>query len=149
MPYLRITSPDIPAQRRRAIAQRLTTAINDLFFDPRARLTREELRERTTVHFAAYGEDELFIAGRTPQERNAIDLTVELSDWSMSVRQQRRIAQDLTPILAELFNVSPSEAGGVNIRFHPYPPTNFAVGGRLLSDLIPVAGRVMKRLLGR
>ncbi len=149
MPYLRITCPDIPCQRRRAIAEQLTAAVNDLFFNPRARLTREELRERTTVHFVAYRENELFIGARTPEERNAIDLTVELSDWSMSVKQQRRIAQRLTPLLAELFNIPPTRLDGVNIRFHPYPPTDFAVGGRLLSDIVPLIGRMMKRLASR
>jgi hypothetical protein len=59
----------MPRERRRAVAERLTAAINDLFFNPRAPLTREELRQRTTVHFAVYGVDELFIAGRTPVER--------------------------------------------------------------------------------
>ena len=113
--------------------------------NPYARLTREELRERTTVHFTAYGENELFIGGRTPAERNAIDLTVELSDWSMSVKQQRRIAQRLTPLLAELFDIPPAGRNGINIRFHPYPPTDFAVGGRL-SDIVPLIGRVLKRL---
>lgn len=99
MPYLRITCPEMPAQRRRAIAEQLTEAVNDLFYSPRARLTREELRERTTVHFTAYRENELFIGARTPEERNDVDLTVELSDWNMSVKQQRRIAQHLTPLL--------------------------------------------------
>lgn len=136
-------------ERRRAIAERLTAAINDLFFDPRSRGTREQLCERTTVHFATYGEGELFIGGRTPKERNATDVTLELSDWSMSVKRQRRVAERLTPLLAELFEVAPSEIEGINIRFHPYPPTDFAVGGRLLSDLIPLIGRVMKRLAGR
>jgi hypothetical protein len=139
----------MPSQRRRAVAEQLTNAINDLFFNPRARLTREELRERTTVHFAAYRENELFIGGRTPEERNAIDLTVEVSDWSMSVKQQRRIAQNLTPLLAKLFDVPPAGLDGINIRFHPYPPTDFAVGGRLLSDIVPLMGRLMKRLASR
>lgn len=149
MPYLRITCPEMPDQQRRAIAERLTGAVNDLFFNPRARLTREELRERTTVHFTAYRENELFIGARTPEERNAIDLTVELSDWSMSVKQQRRIAQHLTPLLAELFHIPRAGLDGINIRFHPYPPTDFAVGGRLLSDVVPLIGRVMKRFAGR
>lgn len=139
----------MPSQRRRAIAERLTRAINDLFFDARAHLTREQLRERTTVHFVAYRENELFIGGRTPEERNAIDLTVELSDWSMSVKQQRRIAQSVTPLLAELFDIPPAGLDGINIRFHPYPPTDFAVGGRLLSDIVPLIGRLMKCLASR
>ena len=149
MPYLRITCLEISSQRRRAIAEHLTEAINDLFFNPRARLTPEELRERTTVHFAAYRENERFIAGRTPEERNAIDLALELSDWSMSVKQQRRIAQRLTPLLAELFDVPAAGLDGINIRFHPYPPTDFAVGGRLLSDIVPLIGRFIKRVASR
>ncbi len=136
----------MPDQRRRQIAERLTLEINDLFFNPSARITREELRERTTVHFTPYRENELFIGARTPAERGAIDLTVELSDWSMSRKQQRRIARHLTPVLADLFEVPPAGLEGINIRFHPYPPSDFAVGGRLLSDIVPLIGRLMKRL---
>jgi phenylpyruvate tautomerase PptA (4-oxalocrotonate tautomerase family) len=149
VPYLRITCPTLPPEQRRAIAQRLTAAVVDLFFSPSAPLTREDLRERTTVHFTVYGEDELFIGGRTPRERNALDVTVELSDWNMTVRHQRRIARQLTPVLAECFAVPPAGSQGINIRFHPYTPRDFAVGGRLLSDRIPLMGRVMKRLFSR
>ncbi len=101
MPYLRITCDDTAPLVRRPIAQRLTDAVVDLFFHPRAPLTRQEVRERTTVHFTSYGEDEVFIGGRTPRERErgAADVTVELSDWSMSVRLRRRIARTLTPLL--------------------------------------------------
>lgn len=148
MPYLRITCPELAAARRVEAARRLTGTIVELFFDPRARLTREELRERTTVHFIPYRNDELFVGGRTPEERGTVDLTVELSDWSMSVRQQRRIAHALTPVLAAVFDVPPAGIDGINIRFHSYPPTDFAVGGRLLSDLVPRIGRLMKRLGG-
>ncbi len=131
------------------IAEQLTSAINDLFFNPRARLTREELRDRTTVHFVPYAEAELFIGGHTPLERNRTDVTIELSDWSMPVRQQRRVARSLTLIVADLFAIAPEAIGGINIRFHPYPPTDFAIGGSLLSDMIPPVGRFMKRMFGR
>lgn len=127
----------------------MTQATDDLFCDPRARLTRDELRERTTVHFTTCRDNELFIGGHTPEEREAVDLTVELSEWSMSVKQQRRIAQHLTPFLAQIFDVPPDVRDGINIRFHPYPPTDFALGGRLLSDMVPLFGRVMKRLASR
>lgn len=147
MPYLRITCPEISSDQRRLIANRLTGAINDLFYHPRGP-TREELRERTTIHFIPYSAMELFIGGRTPEERDAQDLTVELSDWSMSVRQQRKIAKTLTPLLAELFGIPATNLDGINIRFHSYPPTDFAVGGQLLADLIPRIGQVMKRLTG-
>jgi hypothetical protein len=87
VPCLRVTCAQVSRDRRRAIAERLTEEIVDLFFSPNGRITREQLRERTTAHFTMYDEDELVIGGRTPANRNAIDLTVELSDWSMSVKQ--------------------------------------------------------------
>ena len=148
MPYLRITCPLIDDNQRKQIAEDLTAAINDLFYNPKGRLTREELRERTTVHFFPYLEGDLFIGGRTPSERGQPDVTIELSDWGMSVRQQRKVAAQLTPRVAKLFSVADTHLDAVNIRFHPYPPTDFSVGGRLLSDVIPKIGQVMKRVFG-
>jgi phenylpyruvate tautomerase PptA (4-oxalocrotonate tautomerase family) len=63
----------------------------------------------------------------------------------MSVRQQRRVAARLTPLLADLFG---AERDAINVRFHPYPPTDFAVGGRLLSARVPRVARLAKRILG-
>ncbi len=132
MPYLRITCPEIGAEKRAAIAVRLTDVVDDLFYRPREPVTREELRECTTVHFVPYAEGELFIGGWTPKERDAVDLTVELPDWVMAVRQRRRVARVLTAVLAELFDVPQEEVESINIRFHPYPVTDFAVGVRSL-----------------
>ena len=140
---MRITSPELPDADRRVIAARLTDAVIDLWYQRRAPVTRDELRERTTVHFTPYAADELFIGGRSTNERGATDVSVELSDWSMSVRHQRRAARTLTPLLCELFRATPSD---VNLRFHSYPPTDFAVAGMLLSQRIPWIGRVMKSL---
>jgi phenylpyruvate tautomerase PptA (4-oxalocrotonate tautomerase family) len=148
MPYLRITCPPLDEQQRRQLAEALTAAINDLFYNPRGRQSREELRERTTVHFFPYAEGDLFIGGKTPTQRGCPDITIELSDWSMSVRQQRKVAAELTPRVAELFHVPDDRRDAVNIRFHSYPPTDFAVGGKLLSDIIPRIGQVMKRVFG-
>jgi phenylpyruvate tautomerase PptA (4-oxalocrotonate tautomerase family) len=148
VPYLRITCPELSELQRTQIAARLTDVINDLFYNPQARLTRAELRERTTIHFTPFREGELFIGGRTPQQRQAVDLTVELSDWNLSVRQQRKIASGLTPVLAEVFAVPSQDRDGINIRFHSYPPTDFAVGGRLLADIIPRVGQLAKKWLG-
>ncbi|WP_019586356.1 hypothetical protein [Deinococcus apachensis] len=148
MPYLRVTCPPLPAERKRHIAGQLTEAVNLLFFSPRGGPTREELRERTTVHFAEYGEDDLYIGARSVGERGAADLTVELSDWNMSVRQQRRVARHLTPLLAQLFGVGGENLENVNIRLHSYPPTAFAVGGRLLAERVPWIGQTMKKLQG-
>jgi phenylpyruvate tautomerase PptA (4-oxalocrotonate tautomerase family) len=77
--------------------------------------------------------------------RSRPDVTLEVSDWHLSTRQQRRTAAALTPVLVRLFN---AERDSVNIRFHSYPPTDFAVGGRLLSDRIPTAARFAKQILG-
>jgi phenylpyruvate tautomerase PptA (4-oxalocrotonate tautomerase family) len=145
VPYLRITCPDLPSAKRREIATRLTNEIVSLFFNPRANQTEAEVRSHTSVHFLPYHGDELFIGGLTPSERGLPDLTVELSDWSMSVQKQRRVANALTPVLAEVFGMP--DLNEINIRFHSYPPTDFSVGGKLLSDRIPAMGRFMKKLL--
>jgi|GEM_PF-822997 len=149
MPYLRVTCPEMPPEQRRIAAQRLTEAVNEIFWNPRSGLTRDELRERTTVHFVPYADDVLFIGARTPRLRGVADITVELSDWSMPKRMQRRIARELTPVLAQLFAIAPDAVENINIRFHSYPPSDFAVGGRLLSDIVPRAARFFKRLLSR
>jgi len=70
---------------------------------------------------------------------------VELSDWFMSARQQGRAAAALTPLLVQLFDAA---IDSVNLRFHSYPPTDFAVGGVLLSDRLPRAARLAKRIFG-
>ena len=148
MPYLRITCTELPAEQKREIAAQLTQKINELFFNPRGGPSQEELRERTTVHFTSYSDADLFIGGRTQKERGTPDVTVELSDWSMSVKQQRKIAKTLTPRLAELFSVAAEDSDAINIRFHSYPPSDFAVGGELLSDKVPFIGRTLKKLAG-
>lgn len=145
MPYLRVTCPVVDAPRRREIADELTAAVVELFTPPPGRgPNAEDIRQRTTVHFAAYGTDELFIGGRATASEHP-DVTVELSDWSMSPRQQARVAAALTPRLVRLFGADPD---AVNLRFHPYPPTDFAVGGILLSARVPRPARWAKRLLG-
>ena len=95
------------------------------------------------MHFTSYGDDELFIGGR-PATREHPDVTVELSDWSMSTRRQRRAAARLTPLLVRLYDAG---SDAVNLRFHSYPPTDFAVGGALLSDRVPRPAQWAKRLL--
>lgn len=142
MPYLRVSCPSIDALQRRDIAARLTDAVVELFTPPRGP-SREEIRARTSVQFACYGPDELFVAAQ-PAGPSQPDVTVELSDWSMSPRHQGRVAARLTPLLVELFG---ADTDAVNLRFHPYPPTDFAVGGRLLSTRIPRIARLAKRIL--
>ncbi len=146
MPYLRVSCPELGTAQYATIASEFTNMVNDLFYNPKARLTREELRERTTVHFIPYKEGEFYIGAKTPAQRGHPDITIELSDWFMSVRQQRKIAAQMTPFVAKLFAVSPADFDNINFRFHSYPPTDFAVGGKLLSDMIPYIGRVAKRL---
>lgn len=148
MPYLRITCPTLEPARRRAIAAGLTDELVRLFHSPVGRPTDAELRERCTVHFVTYADDELFVGGRTPRERGQVDLTVELSDWSLGARRQRRVARELTAALARWFAIPVENTEGINIRFHPYPARDFAVGGVLLADRVPRVARVMKRMAG-
>jgi phenylpyruvate tautomerase PptA (4-oxalocrotonate tautomerase family) len=147
MPYLRLTCPELPLETRRHIAKRLTDEIVRLFWEPKSGQSEDTVRSHTTVHFVPFTEGEVFIGGQTPTERGVMDITAELSDWSMSVKKQRRVAQELTPVLAEVFKASDLE--GVNVRFHSYPPTDFSVGGALLSDRVPRVGQVMKKIMDR
>jgi phenylpyruvate tautomerase PptA (4-oxalocrotonate tautomerase family) len=133
----------LDAARRSEIAESLTAAVVELFTPPRGP-SADDIRARTTVHFVCYRDAELFVGGRGA-DAGSPDVTVELSDWSMSTRRQRRVAAHLTPRLVQLFGAEPDS---VNLRFHPYPPTDFAVGGALLADRVPRPARWAKRLFG-
>ena len=146
MPYLRVSCSELDTLQYASIALELTNIVNDLFYHPKARLTREALRERTTVHIVPYKEGEFYIGTKTPVQRRHPDITIELSDWFMSVKQQRKVAAQMTPVVAKLFGMLPAEVGNINFRFHSYPPTDFAVASKLLSDIIPYIGRLAKRL---
>ncbi len=141
MPYLRISCPPVTAEGRREIAAALTDAVVELFTPPRGP-TSAETRQHTTVQFTSYADDELFI-GAVATRPDDPDITVELSDWYMSGPQRRRVAAALTPLLVRLFASRPDST---NIRFHSYPPSALAVGGRLLSDRIPSIARLAKHL---
>jgi len=143
MPYLRLTCPALPAARRRQIAGELTDLLVELFTPPRGP-SRQEIRSRSTVHFTSYNPDELFVGDRAASPDQP-DVTAEISDWSMSQRQQARVAASLTPVLSSIFG---AESDAVNVGFHSDPPSDFAVGGTLLSHRVPAAARFAKRLLG-
>jgi phenylpyruvate tautomerase PptA (4-oxalocrotonate tautomerase family) len=79
MPYLRITCPRLDPDRYRDIAEDVTGAVVELFTPPRGP-SGTDIRERTTVHFTSYEDDELFVGGRAVINSRP-DVTVELSDW--------------------------------------------------------------------
>ena len=142
MPYLRLTCPALPAARRRQVAGELIDLLVELFTPPRGP-SPQEIRSRSTVHFTSYDPDELFVGDRAAGPDQP-DVTAEISDWSMSRRPQARVAARLTPVLSSLVD---AETDAVNVRFHSYPPSEFAVGGTLLSHRVPAAARFAKRLL--
>ena len=146
MPYLRVFCPVLDALQYAAIVPELTNVVNDLFYHPKSRLTLEEFRERKTVHFIPYKEGGFYIGAKTPAQRGHPYITIELSDWHMSVKKQRKIAAQMTPVVVKLFRVSPADVDNINFRFHSYPPSDFAVGGKLLADIIPYIGRLAKKM---
>lgn len=146
MPYLRVTCPELSPKRRQAVATRLTEEVSSLFYNPKAPTSKADMIKHTTVHFVPYEDTELFVGGHPPAEAGVADLTVELSDWHMNLYQRRKVARVLTPVLAELFGLQEHQLEGINIRFHSYPPSAFAVGGKLLSERVPFIAQVMKRL---
>ncbi len=97
VPYLRLTCPPLTDDRQRRVAEELTAVVVELFTPPRGP-SADDIRARTTVHFATYGPDQLFVGGRAATTEDP-DVTVELSDWSMSTRRQARVAARLTPVL--------------------------------------------------
>jgi hypothetical protein len=143
MPYLKLTCPLIDVAKRENIARVLTDEVVRLNLSPY--VPNDPLREHCTIHFTPYEPDGMAIGGVLMRDRPIADVTVEYSDWSLSRRKQRRIARALTKVLADLFEMQ-GEQDAINIRFHPYPPTDFAVGGMLLAERIPLIGRLMKRL---
>jgi phenylpyruvate tautomerase PptA (4-oxalocrotonate tautomerase family) len=146
MPYMKLTSPELSVEHREVVARELTETIVRLMTPKNGRgLSPDELRERCTVHFTPYEPTTMAIGGRLMRDRGEQDVTMEFSDWGMTPRMQRRLAGELTPVLARLFGME-QQLDHVNIRFHPFPPTDFAVGGKLLADLIPKIGQIMKRL---
>jgi phenylpyruvate tautomerase PptA (4-oxalocrotonate tautomerase family) len=143
MPYLRITCPVQQPTTYEEIAQLLTGSVVELF-TPRRGPNSADIQAHTTVHFQPYAADEVFIGGSRVDAAHP-DVTMELSDWSMSVRRQRRVAAVLTPLAAQAFG---TELDAVNMRFHSYPPTDFAVGGVLLSRRVPRVAQAIKRIVG-
>lgn len=145
---MKLTTPEVSLERRQIIAHELTETVVRAMTPKNERgLTASELRERCTVHFTPYEPTTMAIGGKLMSDRGDGDVTMEFSDWGMGPRLQRRLARELTPVLTKLFGME-AAPDHVNIRFHPYPPTDFAVGGKLLSELIPAIGRVMKRVAG-
>ena len=129
MPYMKLTSPSVSADTRARIARELTEEVVRLMTPSNGRgLSASELRERCTVHFTPYEPDAFAIGGRMMTERAEREVTMEFSDWGLNERRQRRLAHELTPLLARLFDLE-GRAEHVNIRFHPYAPTDFAVAG--------------------
>ena len=88
----------------------------DLFTPPRGP-AQQKIRSRSTVHFTSYNTDEVFVGGRSAGPDRP-DVTAEISDWSMSRRQQARVDASLTPVLSSLFD---AESDAVNVRFHSLP----------------------------
>jgi hypothetical protein len=132
VPYLRLTCPPVQAAVRREIAAALTDALVALFTPPRGP-DAAEIRAHTTIHFTPYRPDELFIGAAAPDPAHP-DVTAELSDWSMSTRQQRRVAAQLTPLLTRLFDTGPD---AVNLRFHSYPPPTSPSAGNCSANASP------------
>ena len=146
MPYVTLTTPPLSLDDRQRIAHDLTEAVVRLMTPANGRgLSPDELRERCTVHFTPYEDDMLAIGGKLMRDREEKDVTMEFSDWGLNTRRQRKLARELTPLLASFFGLG-TQLDHVNIRFHPYPPSDFAVGGRLFADLIPAIGRFMKSI---
>jgi hypothetical protein len=73
-------------------------------------------------------------AGRDRRDQRLVDVAASTSS---SGRPPHAVALSLFEAASD----------AVNVRFHSYPPSDFAVGGTLLSNRVPPAARLAKRLL--
>ena len=145
MPYMRVHSPPLSAELKQRVAHELTERVVRLMSRPGTPgATPEELRSHCTVHITEW-QPEDFAIGGVMLGGSQVDYTLEFSDWGLGVRRQRRLARELTEVLAKLFSAQ-DRLDQINIRFHPYPPKDFSVGGILLADRIPWIARIAKRL---
>jgi hypothetical protein len=69
----------------------------------------------------------------------------KISDSNISVRLRKKVACKPTPVSADRLSVPVDQMDRIHIRFPRYPPTDFAVWGRVLSELVSFDARVMKR----
>jgi phenylpyruvate tautomerase PptA (4-oxalocrotonate tautomerase family) len=140
MPFMKLISPPLRAADAERLARDLTEAVVQLLQRPLGPYaSAEELRRHSTIQFAPYQPGTITVGG----EREHQLVVLEYSDWGLNLRRQRRLARELTPLIARFFD---GQTDQVEIRFHHYQPSDRAIGGELLVDKIPWIGRMVKKL---
>lgn len=147
MPYMRLYSPELSLAQKQRIARELTELVVNLMTPANGRgLSKEEMRSRCTVHFMPWNGDDFAIGGVLMSEKHESDFTLEFSDWGLNRRKERRLARQITLLLAKILELETSSLDQLNIKFNPYPPHEFFVAGKSLAERIPLIGRVIKKI---
>ncbi|HEX5437722.1 MAG TPA: hypothetical protein VFW98_11220 [Gemmatimonadaceae bacterium] len=128
MPYLCLYSAELPLERKRELAAKLTDELVATLPHP------EVHRARTTIHFVATDASNVAVGGRLASDGGATDLRVDISDRHLTLERRVLLAHDLTKLLAEYFRLPDEERRCIKILFREYGEDDLAVGGHLLSQ---------------
>src|SRR5437588_1645754 len=141
MPYLRLHCPALPVKDKKIIAKELTNATMRYF-----RLTKS-YANRCTVQFVPFELEDIAIDGKLLSAGGEPDYHLEVSYRKLSEEQKQTYAREVTPLLARLLNVKTRSwlerllrvtdppLFRVSIQFHAYGDDDYALGGRLLSEV--------------
>lgn len=129
MPHLRLQSPALSAELKRKLAFQLTDAvIAGLCMD-------DSCRQRTTIRFDAVNAEDLAVAGELLSEGGAPDYLLEITDLALSDAQKHAAVKAIVPVLMQNFGLRKEQAWKINIRFHCYQASDYAVGGTFLDEV--------------
>jgi phenylpyruvate tautomerase PptA (4-oxalocrotonate tautomerase family) len=143
MPYLRLYCPELPVKQKKLIARELTNATM------RSLKLAKDYRNRCMVRFIPIELEDMAIDGKLLSESGEPDYHLEVSYRSLRDQQKQAFVQEVTPLLAKLLNlkqqswlarllrITDPPLFRISILFREHSDDNFAVGGRLLSEITP------------
>ncbi len=141
MPYLRLYCPELPVKQKKIIAKELTAAAVR-FFNP-----SKDVKNRCIVQFVPFNPEDVAMNGKLISEGGDPDYYLDVVGQRFSDEKKQAFARAVNPMLvrvlnlksrswlARLLRVTDPPLFRINILFTEYSPNNFAVGGRLLSEI--------------
>jgi phenylpyruvate tautomerase PptA (4-oxalocrotonate tautomerase family) len=130
MPYLRLYSPELSLDQKRRIARELTEAMMKILHQ------KEDERYWCTLQFVPYRLEDFAVGGRLAYDSMQADYYLEYGDHHLTQERREKIAQGLTPLLAELLDLKPTETHRIQIQFKPFDTRDLTIGGTALSRFL-------------
>ncbi len=100
----------------------------------------EEARNWTTLQFNAFSLEDMVIGDELLSEHNdkAADYHILISERNLDEKKKKALVDKLTPLFARIFNLTEEneeQLSKINIMISRYDPTDFAVGGKFVSEI--------------